>query len=150
MGYRADLAIDLTMHSRADLAALTALLLTRPGQAAESPDLAWQILARLSEFADGQLEDLHLTGWGSGNLRTGHERVIAALARHADGTIDGLCEDGRRWQIQLHAGTATLRRHPAADPADPARHLANLPEPRTHAQLLPTPDPAHELSSARR
>ena len=141
MGYRADLAIDLTFHSPADLATLSRRMAgADPTERNDPSRLAWHLFARLSEFADGRLEDLHLTGWGSGNLRTGHEQVIAALARYADGTVDGRGEDGHQWQIRLHQGTATLSPHRAG----PGHPTVDLPQPRT-----PLTEPAdHEPLAA--
>lgn len=136
MGYRADIAIDLTFHSPADLDTLLTQLGAPALVGRRQPEAAWAILARLSEYADGHLDGLHLTGWGAGNLLTGHDQLVALIARHSDGTIDGVAEDGWHWRDDLHHGhvTTTTIRDPVIT-AGPTLVEGRAPAQRTESTL---------------
>ena len=104
MGYSAEVIIDVTFHSHQDLTGYLTAAHIPLIDVADPDDLAWAILADLSEYATGTLDGLHLTGRGTGRLLHGYPQRVWALARHATGTITLIAEDDTRWQHQLGCG----------------------------------------------
>lgn len=126
MGYYAELTIDVTFHSLRDLTGYLADAHIPLIDVADSDDLAWTILADLSEYAAGTLDWLHLTGRGSGRLLHGYSQRVRGLARHATGTLTLIAEDDTRWQHQFGSGHVVTSPDgagtPPAHPALASRH----------------------------
>ena len=106
MSYNAELTIAVTFHNHQDLTQYLAAARIPPVAEAEPRELAWAILAGLSEYATGTLDGLHLVGRGTGRLLHEYPQLVGTLARHANGTITAIAEDGSRWQHQLTSGQA--------------------------------------------
>lgn len=116
MSYSAELHMDITFRSHRDLNQYVQAAHIPSDAATESRDVAWVILAGLSEYAVGTLDGLRLTGRGTGRLLHGYPKRVRALAHHATGTITAIAEDDTRWLHQLEGGQAVTLHHGAGTP----------------------------------
>lgn len=120
---RARLDVDFTFHSHDALDTALAEAGAPPGlRQAGGQRSGWPILAQLGEYAHADLHGLQLTGWIRGHLLSDFDDRLQALARHADGTLQGIGEDGYRWPTRLSHGTVAHHQRPEiTDPPSPTR-----------------------------